>query len=49
VSLPVVLDDGVPRGCAEVAFATVDINGDNALALLIDQASVITQVRLETL
>jgi hypothetical protein len=49
VSLAVALDDGVPRGCAEIAFATLDINGDNALALLIDPSSVITQVRLETL
>jgi anaerobic selenocysteine-containing dehydrogenase len=48
-SLAVVLDDGVPRGCAEFAFATVDNNGDNVLTLLVDQASVITQVRLETL
>jgi NADH-quinone oxidoreductase subunit G len=48
VSLPVVLDDGVPRGCAQFAFATVDANGDNALTLLVDPASVITQVRLET-
>ena len=49
VSLPVVLDDGVPRGCAELAFATVDGNGNNVLTLLVDHASVITQVRLETL
>jgi hypothetical protein len=44
-----VLDDGVPRGCAELAFATVDGNGNNVLTLLVDHASVITQVRLETL
>jgi NADH-quinone oxidoreductase subunit G len=49
VSLPVVLNDGVPRGCIDIAFNTLDANGENALAQLFDATNVITQVRVETL
>jgi NADH-quinone oxidoreductase subunit G len=49
VTLPVVLDDGVPRGVAEIAFNTVSAAGENPLTAFVDQDSVISQVRLETL
>jgi NADH-quinone oxidoreductase subunit G len=49
VSLPVLLNDGVPRGCCEIAFNTLDANGEDALGQLLDATSVITQVRVETL
>jgi anaerobic selenocysteine-containing dehydrogenase len=49
ISLPVVLDNGVPRGTVEVAFATLSADGENVLGIFVDGASVINQVRLETL
>jgi NADH-quinone oxidoreductase subunit G len=49
VTLPVKLDDGVPRGTAEIAFNTLTSSGENALSALVDQRSVISQIRLETL
>jgi anaerobic selenocysteine-containing dehydrogenase len=49
VSLPVLHNDGVPRGCAEIPFGTLDASGENVLGLLVDGDSVITQIRLETL
>jgi NADH-quinone oxidoreductase subunit G len=49
VNLPVLLNDGVPRGCAEIPFATLDASGENVLGLLLDGDTVITQIRLETL
>jgi anaerobic selenocysteine-containing dehydrogenase len=49
VTLPVVLDDGVPRGTAEIAFNTLTSSGEKALSALVDQHSVISQIRLETL
>jgi NADH-quinone oxidoreductase subunit G len=49
VTLPVMLDDGVPRGTAEIAFNTLTSSGENALSALVDQRSVISQIRLETL
>jgi NADH-quinone oxidoreductase subunit G len=49
VTLPVRLDDAVPRGAAEIAFNTLAPTGENALAVLVDHPSVISQIRLETL
>jgi hypothetical protein len=47
-SLPVRLDNGVPRGTLEVAFATLSSDGDNVLGLFMDPNNVISQIRLET-
>jgi NADH-quinone oxidoreductase subunit G len=49
VSLPVVLDNGVPRGTVEIAFGTLSSQGENVLGIFLDGTSVINQVRLETL
>jgi NADH-quinone oxidoreductase subunit G len=48
-TLPVRLDNGVPRGTVEVAFATRSSDGDNVLGIFMDPGNVINQVRLETL
>jgi NADH-quinone oxidoreductase subunit G len=47
-SLPVLLDNGVPRGAVEIAFGTLSPEGDNVLGLFVDGTSVINQIRLET-
>jgi len=49
VTVAVVLNDAVPRGCAEVAFNTIAPSGDDVLAALVDHHGVISQIRLETL
>ena len=46
--LPAVLNEGVARGTAQLAFATLSASGENAVAGLIDHEGVITQIRLET-
>jgi len=48
-TLPVRLDNGVPRGTVEVAFATLSGDGDSVLGIFVDASSVINQVRVETL
>jgi NADH-quinone oxidoreductase subunit G len=46
--LAVRLDDGVARGSADVAFATLSDAGEDAVAVLVDPSSVVSQVRVET-
>jgi NADH-quinone oxidoreductase subunit G len=48
ISLPVVLNKGVPRGTAEIAFGTLSSSGENVLSALLERIGVITQIRLET-
>ncbi len=48
MQLPVTLDDALARGVGEIAFGTLSEAGDDAVRMLIDHASVVTQVRLET-
>jgi len=49
LTLPVTLSDETPRGTINVAFASLDENGEDvASRTLVDHASAITQVRLET-
>ncbi|MFZ1063614.1 MAG: NADH-quinone oxidoreductase subunit NuoG [Acidimicrobiales bacterium] len=48
VRLAVRLDNGVARGSADVAFATLSEDGEDVVAALVDPASVISQVRVET-
>ncbi len=49
LSLPVALSDNTPRGTINVAFASLDEDGEDvASRSLVDPTSAITQVRLET-
>ena len=48
VRLPVALDDDVPRGVTEIAFGSVDEDGDDVVRPLFDGATLISQVRLDT-
>ena len=48
VRLPVALDDDVPRGVTEIAFGSLDDNGDDVVRPLFDGRSLISQVRLDT-
>ena len=48
VRLPVALDDAVPRGTTEIAFGSLNGDGDDVVRPILDGRSVITQVRLET-
>ena len=48
VRLPVALDDAVPRGCVEVAFGSLDENGEDVLRPVLDGAAVVATVRLES-
>lgn len=48
VRLPVTLDDGVPRGALDVAFGSLNEDGEDVVRPLIDHDRVITQLRLET-
>jgi NADH-quinone oxidoreductase subunit G len=48
VSLPVVLDGAVPRGSAEIPFATLSASGEYVLSALVVDAGVYSQIRLET-
>jgi NADH-quinone oxidoreductase subunit G len=48
VSLPVVLDSTVPRGTAQLPFATLSESGESVLGSLVDTASVYSQIRLES-
>jgi NADH-quinone oxidoreductase subunit G len=46
--LPVALDGDVPRGVVEIAFGSLDENGDDVVRPLFDGRSLISQVRLDT-
>jgi NADH-quinone oxidoreductase subunit G len=46
--LPVALDDGVPRGALDVAFGSLNENGEDVMRPIIDPNRIITQFRLET-
>jgi NADH-quinone oxidoreductase subunit G len=46
--LPVALDDGVPRGALDVAFGSLNEDGEDVIRPIIDHDRVITQLRLET-
>jgi NADH-quinone oxidoreductase subunit G len=46
--LPVALDDDVPRGVTEIAFGSLDENGDDAVRPLFNGLTLISQVRLDT-
>ena len=48
VRLPVALDDAVPRGVTEIAFGSLDAEGDDVVRPILDGGDVISQVRLET-
>ena len=48
VELPVALDDSLARGVCDVAFGSLDDNGENVLGGLFDADQVIAQVRLAT-
>ncbi|HUX05302.1 MAG TPA: NADH-quinone oxidoreductase subunit NuoG [Acidimicrobiales bacterium] len=48
VELPVVADDAVPRGVAEVAFATLTEDGRDAIRSLVEHGALLTLVRLES-
>ena len=48
VRLPVALDDDVPRGVTEIAFGSLDENGDDVVRPLFDGVTLISQVRLDT-
>jgi len=48
VRLPVALDDAVPRGATEIAFGSVDGDGNDVLRSIFDGNNVIAQVRLDT-
>ncbi|HEY5438375.1 MAG TPA: molybdopterin-dependent oxidoreductase, partial [Acidimicrobiales bacterium] len=48
VRLPVALDDAVPRGATEIAFGSVDVDGNDVLRSIFDGNNVIAQVRLDT-
>jgi hypothetical protein len=42
------LNNGVPRGTAEIAFGTLAPSGENVLSVFLEHTGVITQIRLET-
>ena len=48
VRLAVQLNDGVARGSADVAFGTLSVTGEDAVSVLFDPTSVISQVRVAT-
>ena len=48
VRLPVALDDAVPRGVTEVAFGSLDAEGNDVVRPILDGGGVISQVRLES-
>ncbi len=48
VRLPVALDDAVPRGVTEIAFGSLDANGNDVVRPILDGADIISQVRLES-
>jgi predicted molibdopterin-dependent oxidoreductase YjgC len=48
VRLPVALDDEVPRGVTEIAFASLDADGNDVVRAILDGGDVISQVRLES-
>ena len=48
VRLPVELNEGVARGSVEIVFGTKSATGEDAVAVLYDPTSVISQVRLES-
>jgi NADH-quinone oxidoreductase subunit G len=48
VRLPVALDDAVPRGVTEIAFASLDADGNDVVRPILDGGDVISQVRLES-
>jgi NADH-quinone oxidoreductase subunit G len=48
VRLAVQLNESVVRGTAEVAFGTLSVTDEDAVAALVDPKSVISQIRVET-
>ena len=48
IRLPVALDDAVPRGVTEIAFGSLDAEGNDVVRLILDGGDVISQVRLES-
>jgi NADH-quinone oxidoreductase subunit G len=48
IRLPVALDDTVPRGVTEIAFGSLDADGEDVVRPILDGGGVISQVRLET-
>jgi hypothetical protein len=48
VRLAVQLNDGVARGSADVAFGTLSATGEDAVSVLFDPTSVVSQVRVAT-
>jgi NADH-quinone oxidoreductase subunit G len=48
VRLAVQLNENVVRGTAEVAFGTLSVTDEDAVAALVDPKSVISQIRVET-
>ncbi len=48
VRLPVALDDAVPRGVTEIAFGSLDAEGNDVVRPILDGGDVISQVRLES-
>ena len=46
--LPVALDDGVPRGALDVAFGSLNEDGEDVVRPIIDHDRIISQFRLET-
>ena len=48
VRLPVALDDAVPRGVTEIAFASLDADGNDVVRAILDGGDAISQVRLES-
>jgi len=48
LNLPVVLDDGVPRGAASLVFGARDENSVDVVDALVGPVAVTTQIRLET-
>ena len=48
IRLPVALNDAVPRGVTEIAFGSLNEEGDDVIRPILDGGGVIAQVRLET-
>lgn len=48
IRLPVALDDEVPRGVTEIAFASLDADGNDVVRPILDGGDLISQVRLES-
>ena len=48
IRLPVALDDAVPRGVTEIAFGSLDAEGNDVVRPILDGGDVISQVRLES-